>query len=43
MVVKKEVNGVNKISYKAGASCKKLANFFGEDEDDCCCGCGNEN
>ena len=35
---KKEVNGVNKISYKAGAACKKLNSFFGEEEDDCCCG-----
>ena len=30
-MVKKEVNGVNKISYKAGALSKKLANFFDED------------
>jgi|GEM_PF-5249366 len=41
-MVKKEVSGVNKISYKAGAACKKLKSFFGE-EDDCCCGQEVEN
>jgi len=31
---KKEVVGVNKISYKAGAACKKLSKFFDEETEE---------
>jgi len=33
-MVKKEVDGVKKISYKAGAACKKLGSFFDEETEE---------